>query len=266
MIRRDYIGSPARITFTHDWHELLTGDLRPGHDLGINYDPLRIVPRDEPVAFGDPAWPVFAHARFRSNGPVTDVELVSPAGLVETPVIDPTGRGSMLYGNVTVPEDAELVSIWFTYRTTRGEERRDDDNGITFCFRFPSQDIVPRAATVTPEVRTESAQFAVELAAVPEVEKVAIRYHVVNDPRAAAGEVDLRRSSEHDEEGRIIWSHAGVSVPVGALIKYKVHYWIGGFRYKEDNSSSYFLAPQQPAETVPPPPKELIEAVRSWKL
>lgn len=263
MIRRNYIGMPARITFTVDFHELLTGDLRPGRELRLNYDPLRIAPPDEPVVRGDPSWPITVHARFHDDGPVTSVELTS-TGMVAAPVVDPTGqRALMLSGEIIVPDDVEVVSLWFTYVTTRGEEFRDDDGGKTYCFRFPSQDIVLRAATVTPE--QQSAQFAIELAAVSEVEKVAVRYHVVNDPNMAEGEVELARSSEHDEEGRIIWSSAGVPVPVGSLIKYKVYYWISGFRYKEDNSSSYFLAPQQPAETTPSPPNELVEAVQSWQ-
>ena len=264
MMQRNYIGMPAQLTFTMDFHELLTGDLRPGRELRLSYDPLRIAPADEPVVHGDPAWPITAHARFHRDGPVTSVALAS-TGRVATPVADPTGqRGLMVWGNLVVPDDAAVVSLWFTYVTPRGEERRDDDSGKTYCFRFPSQDIVLLAATVTPEPQATSAQFAVQLAAIPEVETVAVRYHIVNDPSMAEGEVELARSNDHDEQGRIIWSRAGVSVPIGSLIKYKVYYWIGGFRYKEDNSSSYFLAPQQPAEEVPPPPQDLVEATMNW--
>jgi Family of unknown function (DUF6209) len=265
MIRRTYIGMPAQITFTMDFHELLTGDLRPGYELRISYDPLRIASAEEPVAHGDPSWPIIAHLRFGGDEPATSVELTS-AGMVETPLADPKGQhGLMLSGELVVPEDALLVSLWFTCTTTKGEQLVDNDGGATYCFRFPSQDILLRSATVASAPRAKTAEFAVELSAVPQVDKVSIRYHVVNHPQAAEGDVELAPNGEHDKEGRVIWSCAGVSVPVGALIKYKIHYWIGGFRYKEDNSSSYFLAPQQPAEEVPPPPKELVEAVRTWK-
>ena len=44
MIATAYVGKPAQITFTADFHELLEGDLRPGEPVTLRYDPRRIVP------------------------------------------------------------------------------------------------------------------------------------------------------------------------------------------------------------------------------
>ena len=44
MIERLWLGKPAEISFTCDFHELVAGDLRPGAALLLRYDPHRIVP------------------------------------------------------------------------------------------------------------------------------------------------------------------------------------------------------------------------------
>lgn len=51
-------------TYTNDFHKLLYGDLRPGAELVVRYDPKRIVPEGEPYRFGDPNSPIVAHAAF----------------------------------------------------------------------------------------------------------------------------------------------------------------------------------------------------------
>ena len=47
MTKRAFEGLPPQITFTSDFHELMRGDLRPGTDMRLRYDPARIVPPGE---------------------------------------------------------------------------------------------------------------------------------------------------------------------------------------------------------------------------
>ena len=109
-------GTPAEITFTCDFHELLAGDLRPGGPLLLRYDPQRIVPRGEPYRFGDAERPVTAHLRFRANDAGIDVALRSPSGIVACPDVDVTGQGSMLVGPSRSPGRRRspdcLVLLW----------------------------------------------------------------------------------------------------------------------------------------------------------
>src|SRR5512147_3256369 len=116
MIAKAYVGKPAQITFTADFHELLEGDLRPGEPVTLRYDPRRIVPAGDPYIFGSPQHPINAFAQFRDEGPVSQEVLTSPAGIVAEPKYDISGsRGSMLAATITVPDDAQRVIIWFSY-------------------------------------------------------------------------------------------------------------------------------------------------------
>lgn len=262
MITPSRTGMPARITFTMDHHELLTGDLRPGGTLSLSYDPLRIAATDEPVVHGDPAWPVTAQLRFQVDGHVESVRLAA-GGMVSTVIEDPTGhRGLMYSGDIAVPADAHFVSIWFTCQSRAGRPLTDDAGGSTYCFRFPSQDILIRTAKITP-AGTESASFAVELESVQSVQRVSVRYHVQNKPEAPSNDIELRHSGTDEQTQRHLWS-GSETVPVGSLIKFKVNYWIGDVRYKEDNSGSYFLVPQRTVPEALSVPDALAEAARQW--
>ena len=264
MIPRTYVGQPARITFTSDFHELLTGDLRPGRPLHVSYDPRRLAESGESIAAGDPYRPIALHARFRAGGPEISVPLESPAGHIHTPLDETTTRAATLCAGIAVPEDAAFVSLWFTGTAADGGGRVDDDHGRTFLMRFPSLDIGTVTATVTGG--RKGGTFAVTVPARSDVGRVTVRYRVVNAPGHPKGEFDLTRATgvDPDGEGRLPWS-GGAPVPSGSsVVRFKIHYWVGEARFKEDNASAYFLAPPPPAEDIPPPPSALLEAARRF--
>lgn len=257
MIERIFAGRPPIITFTHDFHELLNGDLRPGTQLKIRYDPLRIVPKGEPYLFGDPNKPIIAHAAFRKEQAPVSKPLISEAGVLEHPVIDVTGGGSMLSTTFDVPEDAEAVILWFTYASPESAPHFDTDEGQNFWFPFVAEHIKVVSGDVV------SGEFILTVAAVAEVEGVAVRVQPVGG-EALESDPELEKTGEIDGAWPV-WT-VRVPVPLNAIIRYKVFYWLKGIKYKDDNSGRYYLAPEPPAERVLELPKELVEAAQKWKV
>lgn len=251
---------PPRITFTQDFHELVRGDLRPGAVLTLRYDPLRIVRPEDDYVFGDPGRPVVAHLEFRSGTPPLERPLQSRLGMLKTPDIDVTGNGSMLGVQVTIPDDAERLVVWFTYASRRGLEY-DNDGGRNFWFGFTETEF--RLLGTDVAARDGGAEFWVRVAAAPGVERVTARLRPVNEADFDKTELDLARTDEVDG-GWPVWSLAGVPLPAGSRVLLKLYYWRGGVRYKDDNEGRYYPAPPPPVEVVPPPPPELAAAAKAW--
>jgi hypothetical protein len=251
---------PPRITFTHDFHELVRGDLRPGAVLTLRYDPLRIVRPEDDYVFGDPGRPVVAHLLFRSGEPPLDRTLQSRLGMLSTPDIDRTGNGSMLTAQVPIPDDADRLEIWFTYASRRGLEY-DNDQGRNFWFGFTEAEF--RLIDTDVVARDGGAEFRVRVAAAKDVDKVTVRLRPVTAAAFEKIELDLARTDEVDGDWPV-WSLAGVQLPAGAHVLFKLYYWRAGVRYKDDNEGRYFPSPPPPVEIVPPPPPELAEAAKAW--
>lgn len=260
MKTRHYLGQQPHITFTADWHELLTGDLRPGETLHIHYDPRRLPDGGQPVTITEQLTAVTVRARFRDGGPIDEVALPIPGGLREIFQEPATTRAAVLYGHLEVPADAQFISLWFVGTTLDGGERVDDDHGSTFLFSFPSCDLGTPKATVTTD---GNGSFHIELAAAPTIHRITVRYRVVNDPTFTKREFDLTRNGA-DEQGRTLWRGSAAVASPAAIVRYKIHYWLGTHRFKEDNGSTYFLAPEPPADEVPQPPAELVDAARAF--
>jgi hypothetical protein len=86
---------------------------------------------------------------------------------------------------------------------------------------------------------------------------------LVNHSEIRKSEHDLE-ARDRDEDGEKVWELSPLEVPGNAIVRYKLYYWIGGVRYKDDNAGEYYLAPQPPPETVAPPPPDLLDAAKRW--
>ncbi len=265
MIERTHAGKPALITFTSDFHELVIGDLRPDNPVTLRYDPKRIIPQDENYLFGDSKRPIIAHVQFGKGKPESSQVLISQIGIIENPVNDPTGHRSVLTARFDIPADAEELIVWFSYLAQSGEMHYDSDEGANFRFGFASDDITVLDATVVSDPQTPYSGFAVTVAANDKIEAISVRYRVVGDPTFGKNEKPLQKTGQHDDEGRSIWEVAGLTVPYRATVRFKIYYWIGGQRYKDDDSGHYYLAPQPEPVKAPPPPPELARAAKAWK-
>jgi hypothetical protein len=264
MRQRLHAGKPAEITFTCDFHELVSGDLRPGGPLLLRYDPNRIVPAGEPYRFGDPERPVMAHVQFRECDPPTDVRLRSPVGIVPHPDVDLTGQGSMLSGQVMLPEGAEHLTVWFSYTTASRAIRYDSDYGANYRFGFPCREIDLVRATVTRQPDQAGDRFDLAVSTTPAVEHATIQFSVVGDAACAKHEALLQRVTQFAaQERRTLWATA-IDLPHGATARFKVCYWIGGRRLVDDNTGAFYLAPEPEPDSTPPPPPALLEAAAAW--
>jgi hypothetical protein len=259
-MERTFSARAANLTFTLDFHELLRGDLAPGKTVRLRYEPLRIVPKDEGYVFGDPTRPVTAHARFGGRDQI-ELVLTSSVGMQPDRTPDPTGDGNMLVATLDVPLDARELELWFSFESRSHGTIYDSDYGVNFHFGFARHQI----EVIGADVRTSKGQgaFKLEVRAVVDVDRVAARIHSAELGSFPSFDLELEPSKNSSGEWRN-WLAANIPVPAGAKVRFKLYYWIGGIRYKEDNDGLYYLAPPPPREVVQPPPAEIGIAAKSW--
>jgi len=257
MIPGPFAKLPPRITFTADLHELVRGDLAPGQTVTLRYDPRRIVPAHEPYIFGDPVHSITAQLMFPPHDVVTPVLLIAPSGMTTSPDYDETGDGSVLIGRAVIPAGARELVVWFEYESPHGPTRYDSDFGHNFHFGFAPIQVALLDADVRAGV------FTAEAAASPEVRRLALHWRIVGRERTEPVDVELARTERRTDKGWPIWTIDPVAVPQDAIVRFKLYYWIGGERFKDDNDGVYYLTVKT-EEHVPPPPPELARAAQEW--
>jgi hypothetical protein len=250
MIERISRGKPPHIIFTYDFHQLVYGELLAGVDCTLSYDPFRIVPADDSYQFGDPSRPITAHIQFQPNPSVQDIVLQSRTGKLHDIDSDYTGQGSMLHGHFHILAHCDEVVAWFSYQDRTGRTRWDSDYGANYRFRFVSEELEFLVSAI--ELGDAVEQLKVTLAADPEIERVIVRYRIVNDRTKPTHEylVELSPANQRHSDGRSIWTLA-TPLPRGAVVAYDVLYFVGGRKFKDDNSGRYFVAaPSKPDKSV----------------
>jgi hypothetical protein len=241
MSERVSTGKPPHIIFTYDFHQLVYGELLADRDCTLSYDPFRIVPANDSYQFGDPSRPIIAHVQCQPSPSVHDIVLQSRAGRLHDIDIDYTGQGSMLHGQFHILAHCEEVVAWFSYQDRTGRTRWDSDYGANYRFRFVSKDL----KLLNSEVESGDTvdQFKVQLVAAPAIERVMVRYRIVNDLTRATQEdlVELSPSNQRDADGGRLWFQT-IPLPCGAVVAYDVLYFVSGQRFKDDNSGRYYVA------------------------
>ena len=98
----------------------------------------------------------------------------------------------MLSAELGVPADAELLTIWFSYRTTMGAVVHDSDFGANYWFGFPGRDIDGLEATVTPRPGPGVRPLRGEpRARRPRSKRSSVPFFLVADPGCTKHEVAL---------------------------------------------------------------------------
>lgn len=249
------------MTFLSNFRELIRGQPEPGGKCRIFYDPSRIVPAkdyDAATDFQDPAtrtvhflgpateYPVTAHLQFRPGGNVTGVPLSTRSGPLDTGLIRRDGRGTMLYGEFTIPADAEWIMAWFTHTDGYGKVLTDSRYGANYMFRFIEKDVDILGATVKRLPSQVGSAFRVDVAALPCVKSILVRYRAVNiDPGAQPVSAPFERATGGDGYGRqadkVNWTTGDIIVPREAVVAFDLIYFVGDRSYKEDNQGAFFI-------------------------
>jgi hypothetical protein len=167
----------------------------------------------------------------------------------------------MLTAEIPVPEDAEGLVMWFTYASPYTGLHYDSDSGRNFHFGFTDRHFRVLSATVAEHGGASA--FAVRAAADPAVGHVTARLTAITHRDFPKTEVALVKTGAVDGDWPV-WEVSGVDVPNGAVIRFKLYYWLADIRYKDDNNGLYYLAPQPEPEAVPPPPAALADAAKRW--
>jgi hypothetical protein len=188
--------------------------------------------------------------------------------MIPCPDVDLTGQGSMLSARIDMPDDAERLTVWFSYAAASGETHYDSDFGANYRFGFPSRDIEVMRATVTRRPDEPLDLFELTVSTADAVEDVAAPFFLVADPACAKHEVRLEHVDQRPDTNAgsglpSLWS-AAVEVPHGAIVRFKVCYLIGGRRITDDNTGAWYLAPEAEPDRIPPPPPALLEAAATW--
>lgn len=242
MLIRHNTGNRPTFTFTADFHELVRGDLMDGTSE-VRYDPYRIVPPEEISTLPATQRPVIAECVFHPGGQRWRKELRFPPAKWISPDWDPTGQGTMLETEMTIPEGADEFEFWFAYTDNNGNARHDSKMGKNFWIRFASHDIKIGSASVARQ-GTHSA-FSVSVLAVPEVESMTIRWRLTAQPTLPREQEALTQSPGADGWKRWSSPEGGFSIAAGSPIAFDVVYTIGGHSYTDDNEGTWYIVPPE---------------------
>ncbi|GAA4605056.1 hypothetical protein BJY16_005235 [Actinoplanes octamycinicus] len=109
----------ARATYRADWSETLTGSLRKGGALVIDYDPARL-PQCRATYRGYPAWDITAFYRF-------------DGGSVRSAVVNQGDE--VIPFRIDVPADAQKIETWFKIANYYAQcSAYDSDYGKNYTF------------------------------------------------------------------------------------------------------------------------------------
>lgn len=233
-------GSRPQITFTSDFHELVTGDLVPG-PCSLRYDPLRL------VALGDAAGDVHhirAHVRFHPSGAEWQGSMELPAGLPLAELADPTGQGFMLTSTFTIPEGCDELEVWFSCTHDDGQTHWDSDFGKNHWLRFGLADLAIKSVKVKPAKKKDAAQdlLEVDLATKPKIDSVSLRWRITSQPQSPRQITPLVVGSLTSAGKNWTAPFDGIPVPKGATIAYDVVYTVDGRTFTDDNQGRWYIA------------------------
>jgi Family of unknown function (DUF6209) len=128
------------------------GRLRPGGLLRIEYDPLRLLNDDRPRD-------VVSHVRFEPSGEERSTVLRLPVSAVQTR----PHRPQLAAYEITIPDDASLVELWFERRGSTGADGWDSRYGRNYRFSITRDGLpVPEASVLLrPEATVDSGRISV---------------------------------------------------------------------------------------------------------
>jgi hypothetical protein len=239
--RRMFAGDPPRITFTKDFRQLVHGDLRPGSVVTLVYDADRL-PDERSEVEGRKAWTIRAYYQFSEQGQIGTIDLWSETGEVLTKRSTEVGEGTMMTGRITIPADAESLTIWFVNTGSSGAEYWDSHFGQNYQFRFVVEDLEIDSVAMTRDPKGEAAQFQISVTAESEVSELAATYRVMNHdaPTAPLHRLPLAPLEQRTPADKRQWQ-GSAPVPPDAAVRFTLSYRIDGEIHTDTNSGYGYL-------------------------
>ena len=121
----------GRISFLDSWQDYLSGPLRQGAYLLVDYD-LNRLPDCRGTHNGYPAWEMVAHARFTPGGELRSGSVVAFENVMGQPTN--TARTEAL--KIKIPLDATAVELWFENRSGAGSDCQVWDSRYGENYRY----------------------------------------------------------------------------------------------------------------------------------
>lgn len=239
LIRRSE-GRRPQLIFTSDFHELVRGDLLPGPCV-LRYDPHRVVPPQEIAAMPATQRPVTVSFIFHPAGGTWTGEMRFPPASRLVVEYDPTGQGTMLETEFPLPDGCEEVECWFSYVDDNGATHWDSAGGANHWLRFPAHDFDIRRAEIIAQPNEALDQLIIEVASVPAVETVALRWRYTQLTSLPRQQRALESTDTTD--GRKLWTAPGGSIPVasGTPLVFDLVYTVGGHEFTDDNQGTWYV-------------------------
>ena len=240
MQLRQNAGFRPQITFTSDFHELVTGDLVPG-PCELRYDPLRL------VTAGDAATEhhnIRAYVRFHPVGSEWQGTMDLPSGLPLAALADSTGQGFMLKTTFDIPQGCDELEVWFSCTHDDGRTHWDSDMGKNHWLRFGIADLTLKAAKIKIAKKKTAAQdtFELDIATKSKVESVSVRWRLTNSPQAPRVITALTCSSDTATGKTWASPDGGIPVPKGAVVAFDIVYTVEGRAFTDDNQGRWYIA------------------------
>jgi hypothetical protein len=233
---------PPSITFTKDHRQFVHGDLLPGREATIVYDAERL-PHERSQAHGKKAWNIRCFYKFVENGTVSSIDLWSETGKILHKISNEPGEGTMMQGRITIPDDADHLTVWFLNTGKSGAEYWDSNFGRNYIFRFVLEDIDITDVGITHDPKKPISNFHMEVEASAEVDDITVLYRIMNAPDRPKDQdipLPLDMTGASGPAGKRRWSGA-TAVPEGAVVRFTVAYNSYGNTHADTNSGKGYL-------------------------
>lgn len=241
MTRRLFSNDPARIVFTKDFRVVVRGDLLPGRRAKVLYDAARL-PLERSDENGVKAWTIKAFYKFSEDGPVSEIDLWTQTGAIQTKMSNDTAEGTVMVCHIDIPDDVDHVTLWFLNTGKSGAQYWDSNFGKNYIFRFMVEDFQVDVAEVVSDPAKPMDWFVIKATAAPDLTDLVVEYRVVNQPAGTpVGEssppesMQLETAGPPATSGKRKWSGTA-PVPQNAVIKFSFKYTAWGNVHSDSNS------------------------------
>ena len=177
-----------------------TGQLQPGGELRVEYDPSRLLPAT--LGPSDSS-EIVCHARFEPGGQEHSATLQFPSRIVSQSQSVP--RPGLF--ETTIPEQSTLVELWFQRRSPTGPDGWDSRYGQN--YRFP---IVDDGLSVPAESVPLRPDAIIDPSRIELVQDAAAKAHTSTGPSGSALRTDLRVSARIARPSELVTAWADVHV------------------------------------------------------